>query len=356
MESGKLLQRGAVEGMMIGRNGGFFKSWVVKINRLMLLVGQRGIEIYLIMRLITIPCSFFSAALFFGGCSDSQRPKGANELLDDEIRGRVVSVDLNKSLVSVEVIGTGQMLDDQFSQNANNLGTFHAQPGDLSLMAPQNIYRAKAQETFTTDLGKAYLLTHVWPDNRVDRIRLNNVNRLLRRDTLSMGDKMIRMVGDFVPPFALYDQNGEIITSEFFDGSVSVINFIFTRCSIAEMCPAATSKMKKLQDLVEKTQVPYVKFLSITLDPEFDSPGVLKSYARAYNINESNFKFGTAGKSVIDDLANQFGILRKDQDNQPLDHTMRTMIINQRRQIVYQVPGKGWSVEDFLSRLDPESS
>ena len=101
----------------------------------MLLVGQRGIEIYPIMRLITIPCSFFSAALFFGGCSDSQRPKGANELLDDEIRGRVVSVDLNKSLVSVEVIGTGQMLDDQFSQNANNLGTFHAQPGDLSLMA-----------------------------------------------------------------------------------------------------------------------------------------------------------------------------------------------------------------------------
>ena len=90
----------------------------------MLLVGQRGIEIYPIMRLITIPCSFFSAALFFGGCSDSQRPKGPNELLDDEIRGRVVSVDLNKSLVSVEVIGAGQMLDGEFSQTANNRLTF----------------------------------------------------------------------------------------------------------------------------------------------------------------------------------------------------------------------------------------
>ena len=56
------------------------------------------------------------------------------------------------------------------------------------------------------------------------------------------------------------------------------------------MCPAATTKMKKLQDLVTKTGVPFVKFLSITLDPEFDSPGVLKSYARAYNLDEKTFK------------------------------------------------------------------
>ena len=107
--------------------------------------------------------------------------------------------------------------------------------------------------------------------------------------------------------------------------------------------------------LAKKTDIEHIRFLSITLDPEFDSPGVLKSYARGYNLDETNFKVCTSKKSVIDDLTRQFGILRKNEKNQPLDHTMRTMIVNSKRQIVYQVPGKGWRVEDFLSRLQEGS-
>ena len=75
-----------------------------------------------------------------------------------------------------------------------------------------------------------------------------------------------------------------------------------------------------------------------------------------YNLKEENFRLGTAKKSVIDDLSLQFGILRKKEPNLPLDHTMRTLVINSRRQIVYQVPGKSWSVEDFLSRLQGHQS
>jgi protein SCO1/2 len=162
---------------------------------------------------------------------------------------------------------------------------------------------------------------------------------------------MIRSVGDTLPPFALYDQDGEVLTTDYFDGSVTVLNFIFTRCSIAEMCPASTMRMKKLQTLASQTKVPHVKFLSITLDPEFDTPGVLKSYARAYDLNEQNFRLGTATKAAIDDLNRQFGIFRKNVEDLPLDHTMRTMIINSKRQIIYQFPGSHWAAEDFLARL-----
>ena len=135
----------------------------------------------------------------------------------------------------------------------------------------------------------------VWPDEFRERIRFNNVNRLLRRDTLSMGSDSIRSVGDQVPPFALYDQDGEIITTDYLDGSVTILNFIFTRCSEPDMS-GCHLKMKKLQDLVEKTKIPYVKFLSIALDPLFDTPGVLKSYARGYNLEESNFVSVLQGK------------------------------------------------------------
>jgi protein SCO1/2 len=109
--------------------------------------------------------------------------------------------------------------------------------------------------------------------------------------------------------------------------------------------------MKKLQHLAKQTKVPHVKFLSITLDPEFDSPGVLKTYAQGYDLDESNFRLGTSTKSTIDDLTRQFGIFRKNKNDLPLDHTMRTLIINSKRQIIYQFPGSGWAVEDFLARL-----
>ena len=75
--------------------------------------------------------------------------------------------------------------------------------------------------------------------------------------------------------------------------------------------------MKKLQRLAKQTKINHVKFLSVTLDPEFDSPGVLKSYARAYDLDEDNFRLATAAKATIDDLTRQFGIFRKKKTNCP---------------------------------------
>ena len=232
-------------------------------------------------------------------------------LSDGEIRGELVEVDNNNSIAKVKALQMGPDLASKLEFTPSKEFDFMVQPGDISLLKENRIFRGKLQETYSASQGKTHLLYYIWPDDVGERIRLNNVNRLLRRDTLSMGQDVIRTVGDQVPPFALYDQDGKVLTSEFFDGSTTVMNFIFTRCSIAEMCPASTLKMKKLQHLSEKTKVPHVQFLSISLDPEFDSPGVMKTYARGYDLKEDNFKLGTAKKTVIDDLTRQLGISRK---------------------------------------------
>ena len=291
--------------------------------------------------------------IHFSACSSDSIPGPKSSLPEGEIRGELLQADENRSVVKIKALQAGSDLARKFNLSPSKELEFVVQPGDFSLLLQNKIFRGKLQETYSGSLGKTHLLHYVWPDDRGERIRLNNVNRLLRRDTLSMGQDVIRTVGDQVPPFALYDQNGKVLTSEFFDGSTTVLNFIFTRCSIAEMCPASTRKMKQLQSLSTKTKIPFVQFLSVSLDPEFDSPGVLKTYARGYDLDESNFKLGTARKSVIDDLTRQLGISRKKEDGLPLDHTMRTMIVNSKRQITYQVPGKSWSVKDFLSRLQP---
>lgn len=289
-------------------------------------------------------------------CSKTEIRNSGKGLLEDEVRGEVVQTDQNRSIASIRVTSAGSSIRDFSDLQLNDVIEVEVQPGDFNLLTRKNIFKGRLQSSFSPRNGEIFLLHSVWPDEFRERIRFNNVNRLLRRDTLTTGTDSIRSVGDQVPPFAIYDQDGDIITTDYLDGSVTILNFIFTRCSEPDMCPAATLKMKKLQELVEKTKIPYVKFLSITLDPLFDTPGVLKSYARGYNLEESNFRLGTAGKSVIDDLTRQFGIMRKKEPDTPLDHTMRTIVINSRRQIVYQVPGKGWSVEDFLSRLQGQQS
>ena len=74
-----------------------------------------------------------------------------------------------------------------------------------------------------------------------------------------------------------------------FLGKVVVINFIFTRCQAMEMCPASTMRMSLLQDKARETGLDGLHFLSITFDPEYDSPGILKQYAKSYDIEFDTF-------------------------------------------------------------------
>ena len=181
------------------------------------------------------------------GCGENSTTfRGKSSLGKEEIRGKILSIDKNNSLIRAEILGCGESLFKDWGEFSGFVKSFTVQPGDLNLLSNKFMFRATIRQTFTPSEGTGYLLVNVWPDDRSERIRVNNVNRLLRRDTLSMGESMIKSVGDTLPPFALYDQDGNTLTTDYFDGSVTVLNFIFTPCSIAEMCPVSTMRMKKL--------------------------------------------------------------------------------------------------------------
>lgn len=294
---------------------------------------------------------YFSLSLFFfGACGDEDRALSVESVGLNEIRAKVLSIDQNASRITAtpQIIGR-QVLGFPELDLGNSI-EFQVESGDFGYLSPLKVFRAKVQTVSSLD-SRVLSLSNIWPDDPSHRIRFKNVNRLLRRDTLSRGDDPIRTIGEYLPPFALFDQDGDLVTTDFFDGKSTVLNFIFTRCSMPEMCPASTNRMRRLQNLVFANNLSDVQFLSITLDPEYDVPGVLKTYALAYGVDESNFRFATAPKSVIEDLVRQFGISRKKDDSTTIDHTMRTLVVNSRRQLVYQVPGKGWSEDDFLARL-----
>src|SRR6185295_14620898 len=77
-----------------------------------------------------------------------------------------------------------------------------------------------------------------------------------------------------VPAFSLVDQDNKPVTKETFHGRPWVADFVFTTCGTA--CPMMSAKMAKLQSAIPDKDV---QLISITVNPEFDSPAVLKGYA-----------------------------------------------------------------------------
>jgi protein SCO1 len=303
--------------------------------------------------------SFFLtlSSLTFVGCGGDDGFSSLPAVGFNEIRAEVLSIDRNESRIYAVPQAAGDQVLGGLGVDLGESMEFKVEAGDFGYLFPGKVFRAQVEKVSNSDpVGRILRLSNIWPDDPLSRVRVDNINRLLRRDTLTRGDDPIRTLGEYLPPFALFDQDGVLLTTDFFVGKTTVLNFIFTRCSIAEMCPAATGRMRRLQNLVFANDLSDVQFLSVTLDPEYDVPGVLKTYALAYGIDESNFRFATASKSVIDDLVRQFGISRKSVDLSVLDHTMRTLVVNNRRQIVYQVPGKGWTADDFFDRLKGNSS
>ncbi len=220
-------------------------------------------------------------------------------------------------------------------------------PGDVAIG-----YAGRPVQGRLLESGGAWRLETIWPEDPVLVQTMNDVNTQLRRDTATRGRRMVRVQGDQMPQFALWDEQGNLRQGRDFRGKFIILNFIFSRCPVPTMCPANTTRMARLQrEMEERGWSDQVELVSITLDPEYDTPGVLNYYGSSRGIDLGNFTFLTGPKPVVDDLLKQFGILTIEKDG-TIDHTMATLIIDANGKIQHRKDGSRWSVEDFLSRLE----
>jgi len=122
-----------------------------------------------------------------------------------------------------------------------------------------------------------------------------------------------------VPEFSLTDQNGQTVTNADLRGKIWIADFIFTRCK--GPCPLMTARMLEMQKALTKT--PEVKLVSVTVDPEYDTPEVLKGYAGANFADPDRWKFLTGDKAVIEKLVTEGFMQHLDEENgEPVHGTM----------------------------------
>ena len=106
-----------------------------------------------------------------------------------------------------------------------------------------------------------------------------------------------------VPAFAVLNQDGDAFTREqlLAEDKTWVVGFVFTRCPTT--CPAVSRAMLHFQEQIADSKLEgHVELITITVDPEYDSPEVLAAYAEKIGADLSNWRFLTADKSMIESL------------------------------------------------------
>jgi cytochrome oxidase Cu insertion factor (SCO1/SenC/PrrC family) len=130
-----------------------------------------------------------------------------------------------------------------------------------------------------------------------------------------------------VPEFSLIDQTGGPVTRDALAGKVWIASFVFTRC--AGPCPIMTGKMSSLQKTISD---PRVNFVSVTVDPENDTPAVLEQYAKKFHADQTRWHFLTAPKG---DKEAVFALARgmlisalPAQGNDPIIHSEKFVLVD----------------------------
>jgi len=124
---------------------------------------------------------------------------------------------------------------------------------------------------------------------------------------------VIGQEGHTIPEFSFINQNNDTITNADYDGNIYIANFIFTTCPT--ICPAMTINMRYIQH--ELSKYPNIKFLSHTVNPNYDTPEILKQYATKMRIDESNFNFVTGDKEEIYKMAASYFVNASEDELAP---------------------------------------
>lgn len=181
--------------------------------------------------------------------------------------------------------------------------------------------------------------------------RVAEVTDTLRRETVDKGRMVSRMPNELMPNMALWDQSGRLVMKKDFLGHPLALNFVFTSCRVARMCPASSACMKQLGDaLARMPGASEVRLLTITFDPETDTPGVLRAYADGYGIDHARHRFLTGDAGQIKDLMRHYGIQTL-RDDGTIVHNAALIVISPEGRIAYRSEGPSFDADDIAARL-----
>lgn len=151
------------------------------------------------------------------------------------------------------------------------------------------------------------------------------------------------------PDFTLTSQDGARVSLRDFRGKVVAVTFIYTHCP--DFCSMLTASMVRVQDQLGAAFGPRIAFVSITVDPQRDTPEVLRQYAQAFEADLNGWAFLTGDPADVREVGKNYGIFARTPPEGDVDHTFLTSLIDPDGILRVQYLGVRFDLEEFRGDL-----
>ena len=153
--------------------------------------------------------------------------------------------------------------------------------------------------------------------------------------------------GQPVPDFTLIDQAGQPVRfSTLVAGKVVGLNFVYTRCALPQFCLRSSNVFSVMQRRFARQYGRDLVLLTVTFDPERDTPDVLATYAARFNADPKMWRFLTGKTADVRRVCGLFGI-ESYLDEGLLNHSLHTAVIDRQGRLVSNIEGNQYTPEQL---------
>jgi protein SCO1 len=166
--------------------------------------------------------------------------------------------------------------------------------------------------------------------------------------------------GQAVPDEPFTDQDDRPWHPAAMAGKAYALTFVYTRCPLPTYCPLMNRNFRAAQQAVaSKAAVrDRVRFVTVSFDPDHDTPAVLKAHAAAIGADLSTWTFVTAPRDIVDPFAAKFGVsvIRDPKTPDEITHNLRTAVVSPAGTIVKIYGGNEWTPAQLAADLEAATS
>jgi protein SCO1/2 len=205
-------------------------------------------------------------------------------------------------------------------------------------------------------VAEAGELNGLYPGARVEFDLVVGKTGSLARHVRKTGDGEIPppkeklRIGDALPDFRLTDERGEAVRLADLHGKVVAIDFLYTRCPLPDVCPRLAASFAALQRRFRERLGKDLVLLSVTVDPDYDTPPVLADYSKRWGADPRGWRFLTGD---VADLAAALGEVYW-TDEGSIGHNSVTSIIGRDGRLAATVDGSNWRIEQVADLIAKE--